>query len=258
MSHRVALTRAVSPAIDRCELTHLARTPIDLARARRQHAVYEQRLAELGCEVVRVPSDDDMADGVFIEDTAIALDEVAIVARPGAASRRRETDAVAAALARYRPLQRLTAPATLDGGDVLAVGRHLFVGVSSRTNQPAVDQLRAIAAPYGYAVVSIAVDGCLHLKSAVTALADATLLVNRAWVDARAFDRFDLVDVDPAEPWSANAVRVGAAIVFPAEFPRTRDRIAARGFAVHTVEADELARAEGAVTCCSIILGVSW
>lgn len=250
----VAITRAVSPAIAACELTHLSRLPIDVERAREQHRAYERALIAAGGVVERLESDESMPDSVFVEDVAIVLDELAVITRPGAASRRHETAAVADALAEYRSLATIEAPATIDGGDVLVVGRDVFVGLSSRTNNAAVQQMRAILGPRGYAVHAVKVRGCLHLKSAVTALDDGTLLVNRAWIDGKPFDRFSLVDVDPAEPAAANALRLPDRVVFPSAFPRTAERLAARGFRLEVVDASELAKAEGAVTCCSLIV----
>ncbi|HJZ76002.1 MAG TPA: arginine deiminase family protein [Vicinamibacterales bacterium] len=250
----VAITRAVSPAIAACELTHLSRLPIDVERAREQHRAYERALIAAGGVVERLESDESMPDSVFVEDVAIVLDELAVITRPGAASRRHETAAVADALAEYRSLATIEAPATIDGGDVLVVGRDVFVGLSSRTNNAAVQQMRAILGPRGYAVHAVKVRGCLHLKSAVTALDDGTLLVNRQWIDGKPFDRFSLVDVDPAEPAAANALRLPDRVVFPSAFPRTAERLAARGFRLEVVDASELAKAEGAVTCCSLIV----
>ena len=250
----VAITRAVSPAIASCELTHVQRTPIDVERAREQHRAYEQALIAAGGLVERLESDEGMPDSVFVEDVAIVFDELALITRPGAASRRRETVAVSDALAEYRPLARINAPGTVDGGDVLVVGRDVFVGLSTRTNAAAVDQMRTILEPRGYAVHPIAVRGCLHLKSAVTALDEGTLLVNRQWLDGGPFDRFALVDVDPLEPSAANALQLPDRVVFPAAFPRTADRLASRGFRLEVVDASELAKAEGAVTCCSLIV----
>jgi len=254
----LAFTRPVSPAIARCELTHLVRQPIDVELARNQHGEYERRLASLGCTVERIEADDEMADSVFIEDTAVAFDELAIVARPGAESRRAETTAVAAALRRVRPVVSIREPAILDGGDVLVAGRRVFVGLSTRTNRAAIEQLSVALAPHRYAVEPIEIGGCLHLKSAVTALADDMLLVNRQWVETGRFRGFGLVDVDPDEPSAANALRIGEVIVFPAEFPRTRTRLEQRGFDVRAVPAGELAKAEGGVTCCSLILGIAY
>jgi len=210
----VALTRAVSPAMARCELTHLAREPIDVARARAQHARYAQALADLGCAVAEVSPAPDLPDSVFVEDTALVLDEIAIVTRPGAPSRRPEVEDVHAALARYRPVIRIKAPGTMDGGDLLRVGRTIFVGRSRRTNDDGISQLSAIAAPHSYDVRPVEVSGCLHLKSAATAIGDAMLLVNRSWISAASLAPFEVVDVDPSEPKAAN-LSVSAAGCWP-------------------------------------------
>jgi dimethylargininase len=250
----IALTREVSDSIVRCELTHLARAPIDVARARRQHKAYEVMLAVIGCEIVRLPPEHGLPDAVFVEDVAVALDELAVVARPGAPSRRAETRSVTPALENHRSVVTITEPGTLDGGDVLAVERVLYVGLSTRTNREGVEQLRAAVEPHGYHVAPVPVRGCLHLKSAISRVETRTLLVNRDWVDADAFAGLDLIDVHPDEPFGANALLVGQAVVYPAEFPRTHDRLALHGFDVREVEMSEFAKAEGGVTCCSVIL----
>jgi dimethylargininase len=249
----IAVTRPVSASLARCELTHLAREPIDVARAATQHADYERLLVSLGATLLRAPAAPELPDAVFVEDTAVVLDEVAIVTRPGAESRRAETAAVAAVLGAHRPLRELTAPATLDGGDVLRLGRTLHVGRSSRTNEQGIEQLRSFVAPFGYRVVPVEFTGCLHLKSAVTALADELLLLNPAWVSAAAFPAREVLAVDEREPYAANALRLGDAIVCPSQFPRTRDRLVERGLRIATIDCSELAKAEGAVTCCSLI-----
>jgi dimethylargininase len=251
-----ALTREVSPAITRCELTHLAREPIDLDTARAQHEGYERALEALGCSVQRLPSGQDMPDSVFIEDVAIVLDAVAVITRPGAPSRRAECAVVEEALTAYRPIVRIEAPGTVDGGDVLVVGRSIFVGVSSRTNRDGIDQLRKHVAENDYSVRPVTVTGCLHLKSAATAVSDDQLLINRRWVQVQEFKKFDLIDVDPEEAYAANVVRVGDRLLYQNAFPRTRDRLQARGFDVTSVDVSELGKAEGAVTCCSLIFSV--
>ncbi|MEO8461275.1 MAG: dimethylargininase, partial [Dokdonella sp.] len=130
----VAITREVSPAMATCELTHLSRIPIDIALARKQHRAYCEALSALGCRVVSLPVEPDLPDSVFVEDVALVFDEVAVMTRPGAESRRTEGTAVANALSEYRNLLTTDAPATLDGGDVLRIGREIFVGVSARSN----------------------------------------------------------------------------------------------------------------------------
>jgi dimethylargininase len=248
-----AITRELSPAIARCELTHLAREPIDYARALEQHAAYLQLLASLGVTLTRLPAEAELPDAVFVEDTAVVVDELAIITRPGAASRRPELAAVSGALQLWRPLARIVAPGTLDGGDVLQIGRVLYVGLSSRSNAAGAAQLRALLAPYGYTVETTPVHGCLHLKSAVTAVDDALLLLNPAWCDARAFGGIAHIETDPEEPLGANVLRLHDALIMATGFPRTLERLRAEHVVVHTVELSELAKAEGAVTCCSVV-----
>ena len=251
----IAITRKVSPAIARCELTHLAREPIDLALAERQHAAYEASLRALGCRVASLPAEPDFPDSVFVEDAAVVVDELAVITRPGAPSRRGETESVAAALAPHRPVVAIEPPATLDGGDVLRLGRRVLVGRSSRSNAEGVAQLRALLAPHGYTVEGIAVSGCLHLKSAVTEVAPGAVLLNPAWVDPAIFAGTRLIEVDPGEPFAANALLVGGTAIYPSAFPRTAARLERVGVRLARVDVSELAKAEGAVTCCSLIIG---
>lgn len=250
----VALTREVSAAIADCELTHQTRVPIDFAAARAQHAAYERALTDAGYRVDRLPTTADLPDSVFIEDIAIVVDELAVITRPGAESRRAEIPVVAAALAKHRPLAAVEAPGTVDGGDVLRVGKRLFVGVSTRTNLEGVAQLRRLLAPFEYTVDEVVVHGCLHLKSAVTAASDNVVVVNPAWISPAAFAGFERIAVDPRESMAANVVRLADRLIVAASFPRTAERLAARGFRVVAVDASELAKAEGAVTCCSVLV----
>ena len=251
---KVALTRGVSAAIASCELTHQARVPIDLDAARAQHAMYERALEDAGYRVERLDAADNLPDSVFIEDIAIVVDELAVVTRPGAVARRAEIPAVADALRRYRPLAAIEAPGTLDGGDVLRVGKRLFVGLSTRTNADGIAQLRRLLAPHGYTVHEVTVHGCLHLKSAVTAASDEVLVVNPKWIPADAFNAFEQIAIDPRETMAANVVRLADRLIVAAAFPRTAERLVARGFRVVPVDASELAKAEGAVTCCSVLI----
>jgi len=250
---RIALTRPVSPILAQCVLTHMERTPIDVAVAQAQHAQYERCLATLGCTVRRVPAAPELPDAVFIEDTALVLDELAIITRPGAATRQAETTAVAATLAYYRPLHVLAPPGTLDGGDVLRVERALYVGASGRSNPAGIAQLREIVTPYGYQVIPVPFTGCLHLKSAVTQVGPETLLGNRAWVAPEMFTGMVWVEVAPEEPHAGNALWLGETVLYPQAYPETCARLLARGIAVQTIDVSELAKAEGAVTCCSLI-----
>jgi dimethylargininase len=250
----VALTRPVPLSLARCELTHLQRVPIDLGRARAQHGAYEERLRSLGCDVRPLPAADDLPDAVFVEDTAVVLDELAVIARPGAASRRAEVESVSAALGAWRALRRIDPPGTLDGGDVLVVGRRVFAGLSSRTNREGVEQLEGALSPHGYRVHPLTVSSCLHLKSAVTAVAPGTVLLNPAWVDAAAFGEFERIAVDAREPAAANALSVAGTVVCAEAFPRTNERLARAGLPMVALDVSELAKAEGALTCCSLLV----
>jgi dimethylargininase len=248
------LTRPVPLSLDHCQLTHLTRAPIDVARAAAQHQCYEDLLRALGCRIRRLPRADDLPDSVFVEDVAVVLDEVAIVTRPGAVSRRPERDAMAAVLAEYRPVQTIMAPGTMDGGDVLRVGTEIYVGLSTRTNDDAAQQLAGIAEPLGYAVRTIRTTACLHLKSAATALGPDRVLCNPAWIDPQIFSCLDVVPIDPDEPPAGNVLRVGDTIVSAAAFPRTIARLRAEGYRVCPVDVSELAKAEAGVTCCSVMM----
>lgn len=253
----LALVRDLSPSIVRCELSHLAREPIDLKRATAQHLRYVSTLHALGCDIDYLPAEPDLPDAVFVEDTAVVLDELAIITRPGAESRRAETATTAEVLALHRPLQFIRPPGTLDGGDVLKVGRTVYVGRTPRSNPSGIQQLATLLEPAGYDVRPLPVTGCLHLKSAVTALTDNLLLVNPAWVDPSGFSSafpISFILVDPTEPFAANALPIGNTIIHPEEFPRTRERMEAQGLAVEPIPVSELAKAEGGVTCCSLLL----
>lgn len=256
----VALTRAVSPSIIHCELTHLAREPIDPVRAAEQHDAYERCLESLGCIVQRVEPAPDLPDAVFIEDTAVVLPEVAVITRPGAASRRPETSAVADALRAFRPVVEIRADAagregpTLDGGDVLCIGHTMYVGGSQRSSDAGCAALQNAVEPFGYEVRRVALQRCLHLKSAVTAIAEDTVVFNPEWIDVRNIDVAYTIEIDAMEPFAANVLRIGDTLVMDAAHVRTIAKLRAHGFRVERVDASELAKAEGGVTCCSILI----
>jgi dimethylargininase len=249
----IAITRPVSPSINRCELTFHNKEPIDVSKAAAQHAAYEACLRELGVRIVSLPVEPDMPDSVFVEDTAVVVDELAVIPVMGAASRRPETVSIAAALGAYRSLKFLEPPATLDGGDVMRIGRRLFVGESSRTNAEGIAQLRATLAPPGYEVNAVEVRRCLHLKSGCSYVGRNSILVNREWVDATRFEGFELIDVPAEEPSASNALLIQKTVIVPSAFPRTIAMLETRGFAVRSIDVSELQKAEGGVTCKSII-----
>jgi dimethylargininase len=254
MSALIAVTRRISSAMMRCELTHLQRTAIDVALAREQHHAYEQALRALGVRIETLPEEPGLADSVFVEDTAIVLDEVAVITRPGAPSRRAETASIAAVLGKHRELVRIESPGTLDGGDVLRVGRSLYVGTSSRSNASGIEQLGALLRTFGYRVLPAAVHGCLHLKSAVTQVTADELLINSRYVEPTQFAGMRFIEVDESEPSGANALMLDTDVIYSASYPRTAEVLRRCGVRVHTVAMSETEKAEGAVTCCSLLL----
>jgi dimethylargininase len=248
-----AITRAVSSSLASGELTFRDRTPIDIALAQRQHEEYERTLTRLGVRIDHLPAEDTLADAVFVEDVGMILDEIAIVTAPGAASRRAETETMAHAMSRYRPVHRLMTPATLDGGDIVRVDRTLYVGLSSRTNEAGLDQLGALVSPLGYMVRAVPVKGALHLKTACTYAGRGVLLANPEWAATHAFGDLEVLIVDEAEPWGGSVLAIGDTLVMAASFPRTRAKLESRGFTVAPVDLSELQKAEGGPTCLSIV-----
>jgi dimethylargininase len=196
--------------------------------------------------VVVLPADDAYPDSVFVEDTAIVLQDLAVITRPGAESRRGESRAIAETLAKYRPLVHIEPPATIDGGDVLVLDDRIYVGQSTRTNEEAIGQLRFLTRRD---VIPVDVHGALHLKTAITRVSRNVLLVRREWVDVAPFAGWTLIDAE--EP---NALLVGDVVIYPSAFPATAKDLRARGIDVRTVDADELAKLEGGVTCCALLV----
>ena len=248
-----AITRKVSSSLPNCELNFIERKPIDMERARAQHHAYESLLERLGANVNSLPEERDLPDSMFVEDPAIVLDEVAVICTLGTETRRKEAASLAAAIEPYRKLAHVKLPGMLEGGDVLRVGKKIFVGLTQRSNPEGIRQLAVITEHYGYDLTAVPVTGCLHLKSAVTYLGRNTLLGNPAWFHPNRFEGFDWVDVDPTEPHAGNALTIGESIVFPASFPKTRARIEAKGFRVESLDISELQKAESGLTCSSLL-----
>ena len=250
----IAITREISSRFNECEITHIDRAPIEVSIARAEHHEYVKALTQLGCQVIELPEEPELPDSVFVEDTAFILDEAAVITRPGADSRKPETESIIRALSPHRPLIHVTEPATVDGGDVLVLGKNIYIGISTRSNEASVRQIQELLDKYGYTVTGVEMHDCLHLKTAVTKVDEKTLLINQKWVDTFHFKNFDLIDVDPSEPFAANCLPVNGHIIFPTSFPKTRAKLESRGYKIQAVSVDELAKAEGAVTCCSLII----
>jgi dimethylargininase len=250
----IAITREVSPSINKCELSFHARQPIDVAKAVAQHKAYQDCLAQLGVRIVSLPAEPDLPDAVFVEDAAVVVDEVAIITNMGAPSRRPEGRTIADMLSRYRPVKFLAEPATPDGGDALRIDRKIFVGLSQRTNREGFSALRHILGAYGYQVKPIEVRDCLHLKSACSYIGNNTVLANRSWIDPVPLREFELVDVPADEPAGANALLIKDVVIIAASFPKTRTSLEQRGFRARTVDLSELQKAEAGITCGSLII----
>ena len=249
----LAITHAPSPKLEQGERTHIDRAAIDFARACQQHEAYCQMLCDCGTEVRVLNANRTLADSVFVEDTAIVLDETAVMTPMGAKSRRAESAGVELELRKYREIERIHLPANIEGGDVLRVGCKLLVGISSRTDRNGVNALDSIVRHHGYKVIPVPVSGCLHLKTGCTALPDETLLVNPAWLDLDALRGFGTMPVPESEPWAANVALVNGTVCLAAGHRRTAEMIRQRGFQVRTTELSEFAKAEGGVTCLSIL-----
>ena len=248
-----AITREVNAAIGSCELTFLPRVNVDTDLARQQHQHFQSALCSLGCEIIIVPTEPGLADSVFIEDTAIVLDEVAVLCRPGATTRQAEVAGVERILNQYRSLASIVPPGTLDGGDLLRIDKVISAGLSTRTNRSGIKKRRRIVAEYGYSVKTVDTAKCLHLKSAVSEVAPGLLLINSDWINKSAFGDYELVEVDNEEAHAANALLLGRSVIYPSSFPRTLEKLVMLGIDVTPVDLSELQKAEGAVTCCALV-----
>jgi len=248
----IAITRDVSASLGDCEVTFIERRPIDVDRARVQHAAYVAALEAIGLVVVRLPALDALPDAVFVEDPVHVLDEVAIALSPGASSRRAEVEPLIDAISAYRPIERIGPPATIDGGDILRIGRRLYVGRSMRTNDAGILALGSIAGRYGYEVRAVPMKDCLHLKSGCTSIG-GQLLINPEWIDADAFREHDTLSVPEGEPSAADILVLPGTIIMPASFQRTAALLRSEGHHVITIDVSEFQNAEAGVTCLSVV-----
>jgi dimethylargininase len=243
----VALTNAVSPRlVERYG-------SVDYLLAQRQHEEYCQALERHGVKVERLAENASYPNGCFIEDTAIVVDEIAIITSMGVENRRGEPSAIKKVLARYRQVARVSSPATIEGGDVLRIGRKVFVGTSSRTNSQGVEAVARILSPFGFDVRAVGVRGGLHLKSACTALDDETLLVNQEWVDVDALNGFRRLPVSEDEMMAANTLRIGENIILQAGFPKTIEMVQERFEHTEVLDISEFVKAEAGLTCLSLV-----
>lgn len=248
-----ALTHKPSPHLENCELTYLASPTIDFEKAVCQHRSYVHMLRRCGVETIVLDDNPHLPDSVFVEDTAVVLDELAIMTPMGVASRQGESEAIESTLKKYRPLARIAHPARIEGGDVLRIGRELYVGLSTRTNARGIKALEALVAPHGYKVRRVKVSGCLHLKTGCTALDKHTVLINPTAVDQEPFKAFDQIAVPPEEPFAANILKIDETVCMHAGFKTTRQLIERRGYGIEATDISEFLKAEAGLTCMSLI-----
>ena len=249
----IALTHIVSPRLNECELTYRSRQIIDIDVAQEQHQAYCNILRSFGLKVIEMHANRDYPDSVFVEDSAIVLDEIAVLTRHGVESRRGEIEAIREELSPYRQIKQIQAPATLEGGDVLVIGKKVFVGISSRTSDLGALALEKILTPFQYNIVRVNVRGALHLKSAVTAIDEATILANPKWFDTAPFANYRMITVADAEPWAANTLSLGGTILMADGHPFSAEKVVKLGYRVKLLDIRELQKAEAGLTCSSII-----
>lgn len=250
---RRAIARQPGPELEEGERSFKGRAPIDLELAEAQHAAYCAALRELDCEPLVLPPLAGFPDAPFVEDMAIVLPEVAVLTRAGAESRRGEQESVEDALARFRFFVRTEAPGTLDGGDVFRAGETLFVGQSGRTNHAGLKQLAHLVLPYGYRVKAVGVREALHLRTGCSWLGGGHMLVNRRWIDTERLAEYELIDVDPSEPFAGTALVIGTTVLMSAACPRTIAKVRAAGYEVRELDISEFEKAEAGLTCLSLV-----
>lgn len=246
------LTHRPSANIQQCELTYLESEPIDFDKALLQHRHYCQMLSRCGAKVKVLKDNPDLADNVFVEDPIMVFDEVAVVASMGVSSRQAEIPTLKSYFMPLRPIYMIEPPAKIEGGDVLVIGRKVYVGQSSRTNRQGYEQLRNILTPFNYEVIAVPVFGCLHLKTGCCALDETTLLVNSSWLDTDVFHGLQKIDVPKSEPFGSNIIAIGHTICMNDQNVKTVQLVKDAGFHVETVDISEFTKAEAGLTCLSI------
>jgi dimethylargininase len=252
MEERIALVRRPSARIAEGIVTHIDRTPVDAALAAEQHAAYVAALADAGWAIREVEPADELPDSAFVEDTVVVCDGLAVLTRPGAEERRGEVQGAEAVVRELGlELARIEAPGTLDGGDVLQVGTTVYVGRSARTNEDAICQLTRQVATRGRRVVPVTLKDCLHLKTAMTALPDGSLIGVPELLDTSALPYLRVAQ----EPAGAHVVVLGEKhVLIGASAPRTADQLAVEGYEVTVVDISEFEKLEGCVTCLSVLI----
>ena len=252
-----AFTRSIPSSFASALVSEPTGATIDVALARTQHAAYERGLARLGISVITLPAIEAHPDCCFVEDCALVVDGVALVTRPGADTRRGETSTVSDALARHASLRRIEqmmAPATLDGGDCMRVGRQIFVGLSGRTNADGVERVRETFGPEGFSVVPVVLSDVLHLKCVCSPLGDRRILLADRSIAAATFDGLEIVVAPEDETYAANCLFWNEKALVASGFPETRARLERAGIEVIALDTSEIRKADGSLTCLSLVV----
>lgn len=247
-----ALVREPGPSFAQALSTHPGKGTIDFARGQQQHASYIQALTGAGADLIILPPLDVFPDSVFVEDTTLIFDSLAVACPMREQSRKGEALTVIEAVRKFRPqIGTLSFPATLDGGDVLNTGARLFVGLSGRTNREAVTALSRLT---GKPITAVPVRKGLHLKSGLSYLGNDLLVIDPQSVDVSLFDGFRRIEVAPEESYAANCLALGNTLIMAAGYPRLEDQIRSEGFDIVTLEMSEFEKADGGITCLSLII----
>jgi len=218
----------------------------------KQHEDYIKTLRSLGLELIVLNALPDYPDAYFVEDTAVVTPEVAIITNPGIEVRKGEEDTIERALAIFRKTVRIHAPGTVDGGDVLMVGAHFFIGISERTNREGAKQLRYILEEYGYTWATVCVEAGLHLKSSVNYIGKNTLLITEQFVGRDEFKGYDTIIVDKTEEYAANTLLINNSLITPKGFPNTIKKLEATGLGIIELDVSEVRKMDGGLTCMSL------
>ncbi len=246
------ITHLPSPSLGECELTFLNSEPIDIKKAQKEHEAYREMIKSCGANVIVKDENIDLPDSVFVEDPIIVFDEVAVLTSMGVESRRKESASMEKIFAKYREIKRIELPAKIEGGDVLKIGKRIYVGKSARTNAQGIRDLREILTPYGYEVIAVKVSGCLHLKTGCTALDENTVLINPEWLDSKVFSDFRQIIVPKEEPFGANILKINETICMNEAFVKTIELVKTLGYSVKSTDITEFVKAEAGLTCMGV------
>jgi len=249
-----AIVRDVSDTFQECVTSFHTKVQIDVALAKRQHRHYCNILSSLGLKLISIEADDILPDCCFTEDTAIVIDDLSIITYPGTPSRVRETIEIEKILSPLKTIVHINEPGTIEGGDVLKIGKKIYIGSSSRTNEEGIRQVALVVEPKGYQVIPVKIKNTLHLKSVCTYMGRGCILLAEGYLDDTIFSEYDKVIVPKEEEYCANCLVVQGNVLIPKGFPKTKQLIENKGFPIIEIEMSEIEKAEGALTCLSVII----